>query len=74
MPGSSLASQRIAIARAERLCRATGDPSPVVDARRDYAAAKIEDYLTRALATAPPLHPEQRAHLASLILARSSAA
>lgn len=74
MPGSSLASQRIAIARAERRSRATGDPAPALDARRDYAAAKIEDYLRRTLAVAPPLNPEQRAHLASLLLTRTSAA
>ena len=37
------------------------------DTARDYAAAKLEDYIRRTVDTAPPLTPEQRDRLALLL-------
>lgn len=37
------------------------------DLRRDFAAAKLEDYISRVVAEAPPLTPEQRDRLALLL-------
>jgi len=34
---------------------------------RDYAAAKLEDYITRTVNAAPPLTPAQRDQLAMLL-------
>jgi len=62
-----LSTHRAEIARAERRAKRDGDRSAVVDARREYAAAKIEDYITRVLSEAPPLDDDQRAHLATLL-------
>lgn len=38
-----------------------------VQARRDLAAAKIEAYVQKVVAEAPPLTSEQRARLAALL-------
>ncbi len=45
------------------------DPNstPVVEARRDLAAAKIEQYIRRIVADAPPLTAEQRDRLATIL-------
>jgi hypothetical protein len=67
MPTTNLAAQRVAIARAERASRRTGDSALVEDARRDYAAAKLADYIKRTVDAAPPLSPEQRERLAALL-------
>lgn len=41
---------------------------PVVDdARRDLRAARLEDYIARTVAAAPPLTTEQRDRLAALL-------
>lgn len=37
------------------------------DLARDYAAAKLADYIKRTVDAAPPLTPEQRARLALLL-------
>lgn len=44
-----------------------GDPIAVAEARRDLAAAKIEQYIARTIADAPALSPDQKAHLAALL-------
>lgn len=50
------------------------DSPEVVEARRDLAAARIEDYIARTVAAAPPLSDQQRMHLARLLLADSTRA
>jgi hypothetical protein len=60
---------RAGIARATRKSQLTGDPSPAVEARRDYAAAKIEDYVRRVVDQAPPLTEEQRNRLTAILRA-----
>ena len=67
MPATHLQADRARIARAVRQARATGDSTPVVDARRDYAAAAIADYVKRRLADAPPLTQAQRDRIAALL-------
>jgi biotin operon repressor len=53
-------------ARVAALTRSRSADDPVLlNARRDLAAARLEDYITRTVAAAPPLTPAQRAHLAS---------
>ena len=72
MPETQLLAQlRAGIARAERDSRRTGDTSPTVDARREYAVAKIEDYVRRTVDAAPPLTDDQRHKLAQLLAAAS---
>lgn len=39
----------------------------VSDLARDVAASKIEDYISRVVAEAPPLTPAQRSKLAALL-------
>jgi hypothetical protein len=43
------------------------DDPELRDARRDYAAAKLNDYIMQILAEAPPLSDEQRNTLAELL-------
>lgn len=43
------------------------NPELVNDARRNLAAAKINDYIEKVLETAPPLTAEQRTKLAELL-------
>ena len=43
------------------------DDPELRDARRDYAAARIHDYVLKILAEAPPLSDEQRNTLAELL-------
>lgn len=43
------------------------DDSELRDARRDYAAARINDYILETLREAPPLSDEQRNALAELL-------
>lgn len=43
------------------------DSSEVQDARRDFAAARLEDHVARVLADAPPLTDEQRDRIAALL-------
>lgn len=42
-------------------------PDDIIAARRDLAAAKIEAYTQKILQDAPPLLPEQRDHIISLL-------
>lgn len=46
--------------------RADDDPT-LVAARQDLKAARLEDYITRAVSDAPPLTDEQSNRLASLL-------
>lgn len=43
------------------------DTERLADARRNLAAAKIEDYIRRVTESAPPLTQEQRDHLTRLL-------
>lgn len=45
----------------------TADAPTVLEAGRDLAAAKLEDYIARVVAAAPPLTTEQRSRIASLL-------
>jgi hypothetical protein len=60
----SLKQMRADIARASKR---TGDPISAADKRRDYAAAKLEDYIRRVVDQAPPLTEDQRARIAALL-------
>ncbi|MDF2563316.1 MAG: hypothetical protein K0R99_4762 [Microbacterium sp.] len=68
MPKGSLspevASARGRVAALTR-SRAEDDPERI-DARTNLAVAKLEDYITRVVAAAPPLATSQRNHLAAL--------
>lgn len=44
----------------------SGDEDQIEDARRDLAAAKLEQYIEKIVSTAPPLSPAQNSHLAAL--------
>lgn len=44
------------------------DSPEVIDARRDLAEAKITDAIERAVASAPPLTPDQLNRLARLLM------
>jgi len=69
----SLAAQRAEIARAERRRRLHPDePDQTVALRRQYAAAKLADYITKTVDAAPPLTPAQRDRLALLLSGGSS--
>ena len=59
-------TQERARLNALRRYRPADDPV-VVDAQRDLRAARLEDYIARTLATAPPLTPDQRQRLAQLL-------
>jgi hypothetical protein len=60
----SLKQMRADIARASKR---TGDPISAANKRRDYAAAKLEDYIRRVVETAPSLTDDQRSRIASLL-------
>ena len=60
----SLKQLRAGIARASKR---TGDPISAADKRRDYAAAKLEDYIRRVVETAPPLTQDQQSRIAALL-------
>ena len=44
-----------------------GDPLAVSEARREHAAAKLEDYIERTVAAAPPLSPAVQDRLCLLL-------
>jgi hypothetical protein len=46
--------------------RDSNDPE-LIDAYRDLASAKLEQYIQRVISEAPPLTPEQRDRIASLL-------
>jgi hypothetical protein len=60
----SLKQMRADIARASKR---TDDPMSAANKRRDYAAAKLEDYIRRVVETAPSLTDDQRSRIASLL-------
>jgi hypothetical protein len=47
-----------------RASKRTGDPISAANKRRDYAAAKLEDYIRRVVETAPSLTDDQRSRIA----------
>ncbi len=47
--------------------RYADQPDRILDARRDLAVAKIEDYVAKVVADAPPLTADQRDQLALLL-------
>lgn len=51
--------------------RTPNDPD-LLDARRDLAAARLEDYIRRTVEVAPALSDEQRTRLALLLRPTSS--
>lgn len=63
LKGSEIARTRSRIAVAAR----QGTPEQQAEARRDHAAAKLRDYITRVVDAAPPLTEAQRADLAALL-------
>jgi hypothetical protein len=67
----SLKQMRADIARASKR---TGDPTSAANKRRDYTAAKLEDYIRRVVKTAPPLTDDQRSRIASLLQGGGEAA
>jgi hypothetical protein len=44
------------------------DAEAIAAARRDFRAARAEDYIRKLVDQAPPLSPEQRSRLAVLLL------
>jgi hypothetical protein len=50
-----------------RASKRTGNPTSAANKRRDYAAAKLEDYIRRVVETAPPLTEDQRSRIAALL-------
>jgi hypothetical protein len=55
-------------ARVAALSRSrTVDDPALIDARRNLRAERLEDYISKTLATAPPLTNEQRERLALLL-------
>jgi hypothetical protein len=63
----SLMQLRAGIARAEHQSKRTGDTSSVVEARREYYAAKIAEYVKKTADSAPPLTDEQRDMITALL-------
>jgi hypothetical protein len=61
----SIYARRARVASLSR-SRAVDDPD-YVDARRDLAAANLEQYIERVVAEAPPLTAEQRDKLAAIL-------
>lgn len=64
-PSAKVASTRASVAR--RAQSYPPDHPKVVEAKRDHHAAVLEDYITKILASAPPLNDEQRSRLAELL-------
>lgn len=64
----AVAHHRARVAAMSRAVRNGERPAADLDrAKRDFNAAKIADYIRRALAEAPPLTDEQRVRLADLL-------
>jgi hypothetical protein len=68
MPGIDFGTMRSEIGRESRRAHRTGDHERLDALRRDYAAARLEDYVHRLVADFPPLTDRQRNHLAVLLL------
>ncbi|TFD53217.1 hypothetical protein E3T46_04595 [Cryobacterium sp. Hh11] len=64
---SEKSSKRQTVAKIAAAAR-WGNPSPeIAVAHRDLAAERLADYITKVVSKAPPLTPEQRDRLASLL-------
>lgn len=63
---SSPTAVKLASARVARTAH-YGTPEEQSEARRDFAAAKIESAVEKALATAPPLTPAQIKRITGLL-------
>lgn len=50
------------------------DPDRIADLQRERAVVRIEDFAADIFAAAPPLHDEQRQHLAAVMLGGDDAA
>ena len=57
---TDIADLKMRLMRAEKVARRSGDRSEVDDLRRQYVAAKIEAYVRRVVAEAPPLTEDQK--------------
>jgi hypothetical protein len=64
---TDIADLKMRLMRAEKVARRSGDRSEVDDLRRQYVAAKIEAYVRRVVAEAPPLTEDQKNRLRSLL-------
>lgn len=63
-----MSSWTVERARLASLSRSrTSDDPDLVNARRNLRAARLEDYISRVVAEAPPLTAEQRDRLAVLL-------
>jgi hypothetical protein len=68
MPIRTTPQSRTARARLAQSAQANGpDSTETKDARRDFAAARLDDYIRDTLANSPPLSDEQRTRLAELL-------
>lgn len=63
MSGNNHLKTRAEIGVAKRL----RDPERLHAAKRDHAAAMLEQYVTKIVSSAPPLLPEQRDRIAALL-------
>jgi hypothetical protein len=66
-----LKQMRANIARASKR---TGDITAANNARRDYTAAKLEEYVRRTVNAAPPLTPDQQSRISALLRGGGAAA
>lgn len=66
-------SKDINKARAQLAVRVR-DGKPVEDARRDLAAAKLEQYISKVVAEAPPLSAEQLDRISCLLRPKGGSA
>jgi hypothetical protein len=63
---TDIADLKMRLMRAEKLALRSGDRNDVDDLRRQYVEAKIEAYVQRVVAEAPPLTEDQKTRLRSL--------
>jgi hypothetical protein len=63
---TDVAALKMKVMRAEKFARRSGDRSEVDALRRQYVEAKIEAYVQRVVAEAPPLTEDQKTRLRSL--------
>jgi hypothetical protein len=68
---TDIADLKMRLMRAEKFARKSGDRNEVDDLRRRYVEAKIEAYVQRVVAEAPPLTEDQKNRLRSLFSTRS---
>lgn len=70
MPVPTTPQSRSARSRLAKSAQDKGrDSIETAEARRDFAAARLDDYIRDTLAKAPPLTEEQRTRLAELLRA-----